>query len=375
MVESPFEIELRSETSGRAVLRLRGDCRLANGAELWREVQLRLHKGTAVEIDLSGLKRLDGASAALLQALRADGERKGIEVALLGASADQQGMLELYDCRRGTACEPAAERRVGLLQQVGEATVGSVRATRDVCAFVGDLAHSIRFLARDLGSVNWRSVPGLMERAGADGVPITLLINFLIGLIVALQAAFQLERFGANLFIADLVGLSMVREMAPLMTAIVVAGRSGASYAAELGTMKVNQEVEALWTLGFDPQRFLVLPRLFALASVVPILTLLSMLVGIFGGLLIAVQRLDLTTLAYVTQLQKAVSLTDVLGGLFKSGVFAVTIGLIACQRGLSTRGGAQGVGRSTTSAVVMTLFSLVVLDALFTFFFNVFGI
>ncbi|MCL4148716.1 UNVERIFIED_CONTAM: hypothetical protein GTU68_004370 [Idotea baltica] len=214
-----------------------------------------------------------------------------------------------------------------------------------------------------------------MERAGADGIPIILLINFLVGLIIALQSAFQLERFGANLFLADLVGLSMVREMAPLMTAIVVAGRSGAAYAAELGSMKVSQEVDALWTLGFDPQRFLVLPRLIALALVVPILTTLSMVVGIFGGLIIGVQYLGLTTLAFMVQLGNAVGFSDLAGGLLKSSVFAVAIGLIACQRGLATRGGAVEVGNSTTSSVVATLFSLVILDTIFTLGFQLFGI
>lgn len=374
MVETAFEIERRSSEAGQALLALRGDCLLRDGTRLWNSLQTELSKGAQVTLDLREVERLDGASAALLQALRNDVDRQQGSLEFEGASADVQRMLELYDCSRGASCAIAQPKRLGVLDQIGQTTVGLVVSMRDVFAFVGDLTVSLRRSVAESATIQWRAIPGLMERAGADGVPITLLINFLVGLIVGLQAAFQLERFGANIFIADLVGLSMVREMAPLMTAIVVAGRSGAAYAAELGTMKVNQEVDALWTMGLDPQRFLVIPRMIALISVVPILTLFSMMVGIFGGLLVAVQRLNLTTLAYFVELESAISLSDVMGGLIKSAVFAGTITLIACQRGLATRGGAAGVGRSTTSAVVVILFFLVVLDALFTIFFNLFG-
>jgi phospholipid/cholesterol/gamma-HCH transport system permease protein len=375
MVVELLRIERRVGAEGRALVQLSGRCDLGQAQRLWSELQAELGRAEPFDLDLSGLEELDGAGAALLQAVRAQAARAGAAIELTGVAVEQARMLALNDCERGQPCAAAEPRRLGFLDEIGRAASGISLSLLDVFAFVGDLTHSMRRTLRDTRSVNWRALPGLMEGAGADGVPIVLLINFLVGLIIGLQAAFQLERFGANIFIADLVGLSMVREMAPLMTAIVVAGRSGAAYAAELGTMRVNQEVDALRTLGFDPQRFLVLPRLVALAIVVPMLTALSMVVGIFGGQIVAVQRLGLTTLAYFVELQKALSFADVAGGLFKSFVFALTIVLISCQRGLATRGGAAGVGRSTTSAVVVTLFFLVVLDALFTFFFNVFGI
>ncbi len=364
----------REDGAGKPLLRLDGACRLADGERLWASVGEALRGGDVI-VDLDGLEELDGASAALLQDLARGAARRGATLELRGGAAEVRRMLELYAFGEGEEPAPTRERRVTVLDQVGRATIAMGQRLRDVLAFVGDLAVSLARSVRESRSIHWSSVPRLMERAGADGVPIVLLINFLVGLILGLQAAFQLERFGANIFVADLVGLAMVREMAPLMTAIVVAGRSGAAYAAELGTMKVNQEIDALWTLGFDPQRFLVLPRMIALGAVVPLLTMLSMIVGIFGGLIIAVQRLGLTTLAYWTELQKALGFNDLAGGLFKSEVFALTIALIACQRGLATRGGAEGVGSSTTSAVVAILFFLVVLDAIFTFVFNVFGI
>lgn len=375
MQAKPLEIERGAEDRERATVRLRGACVLDQAEGLWRALRAEIGGGLPIQLDLSGLTELDGACAALLQALRVEAARAGVALELVGAEPEHARMLALYDCGAGELCTAVEPRRLGTLDQVGRSAIDMITSLRDVFAFVGDMAHSSRRALNDLRSVNWRAVPGLMERAGADGVPIVVLINFLVGLIIGLQAAFQLERFGANIFVANLVGLSMVREMAPLMTAIVVAGRSGAAYAAELGTMRVNQEVDALQTLGFDPQRFLVLPRMVALSAVVPMLTAFSMVVGIFGGQLVAVQRLDLTTLAYYAQLGRAIDFTDVAGGLFKSLIFALTIVLISCQRGLSTRGGAAGVGSSTTSAVVVILFFLVVLDALFTLAFHLFGI
>jgi phospholipid/cholesterol/gamma-HCH transport system permease protein len=200
------------------------------------------------------------------------------------------------------------------------------------------------------------------------------MINFLVGLVTAFQAAIQLKQFGANIFVADLVGISITRELAPLMTAIIAAGRSGAAFSAELGTMRVSEEIDALRTLGLDPYHFLVFPRVLALAVVLPMLTIFADLIGIAGGLLVAMLSLDLTSNAYLIETQKAVGLWDVFSGCIKSVAFGMNVALIACQRGLSTEGGAEGVGRATTSAVVTSLFAIVVVDAMFTVLFDAFG-
>src|SRR5436190_12480237 len=199
-----------------------------------------------------------------------------------------------------------------------------------------------------------------MERTGADAVPIVVLINFLVGFVMAFQGAVQLKQFGANLFVADLVGLSITRELGPLMTAIIVCGRSGAAFAAELGTMKVSEEVDALRTMGIGPLRFLVLPRIIGLFLAMPILTLLGDLVGIAGGLLVGVISLDITITGYLNETRKALGIWDVFQGLVKCGFFGIAIGIVSCQQGLATSGGAEGVGRRTTAAVVTTLFSLI---------------
>jgi phospholipid/cholesterol/gamma-HCH transport system permease protein len=214
-----------------------------------------------------------------------------------------------------------------------------------------------------------------MERSGADALPIVALITFLTGLVTAFQAAIQLHRVGADLFVADAVALSMTRELGPLMTAIVAAGRSGAAFAAELGTMRVSEEVDALHTIGLDPQRYLVLPRMLALVAMLPLLTLLADAIGIFGGLVVGVLSLDLVPIAYLEETRKALVPWDVSSGLLKSVAFALAIGWVGCQRGLATRGGAEGVGRATTSAVVSALFALIAIDAIFTVVFHVFDV
>src|SRR5262249_25812783 len=224
-------------------------------------------------------------------------------------------------------------------------------------------------------SANGSAAARLMERAGADGLPIVLLISFLVGLVTGFQAAIQLKQFGANIFVADLVALSITRELGPLMTAIILAGRSGAAFAAELGTMRVSEEVDALFTLGLDPYRFLVLPRVLALLVAAPLLTFLADVCGILGGLLVALLTLDLTVNSYLRETQSALELWDVGSGLVKSVAFGLVLGLIACQRGLAASGGAEGVGRATTSAVVTSLVAIVLTDAIFTVLFNAFGL
>ena len=215
----------------------------------------------------------------------------------------------------------------------------------------------------------------LMERTGANALPIVALINFLVGLVMAFQSAGQLKRFGASMFLADLIGISMTRELGPLMTAIVVCGRSGAAFAAELGSMKVNEEIDALRTMGFGPTRFLVFPRVIALMLVMPMLVLVADLVGTAGGMLVASASLDITASAYLHEIQRSVKLWDVTSGLMKSVLFGLAIALVSCQQGLATSGGAEGVGRRTTSAVVTTLFALILIDAAYVLFFRAFDL
>jgi len=374
--EPAFRIERDTDASGVSALRVSGRLALRDGGALHARLQRELALGSdALRIDLAGVERLDGGSAALLLAARAEARERGRDVDFAEAPQEASVLLGRYGCPSEFTCLRSAPRSIGTLDHVGRATVRAVDGLKDILDFVGDLASSLAAAVRSPRTVRWRDVGGLMERSGADGVPIVLLINFLVGLIMGLQAAEQLRRFGADIFVADLVGLSVTRELGPLMTAIIVAGRSGAAFAAELGTMRVSEEVDALRSLRLDPLRHLVFPRVIALMAVVPILTLGADVVGCVGGLFVALYSLDLTMVAYVTELKDTLDVWDVFGGLIKSAVFAATITLISCQRGLATRGGAAGVGTSTTTAVVAILFALIVWDALFTLLYNALGI
>ncbi len=363
-----------TDAGDRRRLSLRGQVTLAEGDVLWRELRRALRGVRAAELDLTEVTRLDGGAAALLTASKAELERGGGRLEFVGASADTAQLLALYDTARTVLPPPTRPRTSGTLADVGDWAWRTWRATQATLAFLGDLVVGLVQAVRSPRTVHTGELGLLIERAGTDGLPIIVLINFLVGAILGLQGALQLHRFGADQFLANLVGLSVVRELGPLMTAILVTGRSGAAYAAELGTMTVNEEIDALRTLGQDPQRFLVFPRVLTLLLVVPLLTVVGDVIGCLGGLAIAVVYLEQPVVVYLGALQRAVDLGDVGTGLLKSLWFALAIGLISCQRGLATRGGADGVGRATTSAVVVVLFTLVALDAVFTWVFSLLG-
>jgi phospholipid/cholesterol/gamma-HCH transport system permease protein len=358
---------------GGLAISIGGSLTLEEAAGLWKrvgEVLERERRFAHVSVDLSQVESMDGSCLALLVHLRSELAKRRVPCEFVGADKEQRSLLELHGRRR--LKRRARRRPKSAVEQLGQATQNAFHATVQVLDFFGELVLAAATALKRPRSLNLRDVTLTMERAGADAVPIVLLINFLTGFVMAYQAAAQLARFGANIFVADLVGLAMVRELGPLMTAIIVCGRSGAAFAAELGTMKVSEEVDALRTLGLLPLRYLVLPRVLGLMLVAPLLTLLADAIGIGGGILVAATSLDVTPSAFIAELRQVMMPWDVISGLVKSVVFSGTLGIIACQQGLATAGGAEGVGRQTTSAVVISLFSLILLDAVFTVFFGV---
>jgi len=311
---------------------------------------------------------------ALLACLRVELQRRGVKSEFVAADAHVQRIIHLYGGDNVVA-RLRPRPPLGTLDQLGRATISILLELQLVLAFLGQMVVSGAGLLRSPRSANWRELPATMERSGADAVPIIVSINFLVGLAMAFQAAAQLKRYGANVFVADLIGISVCRELGPLMTAIVVCGRSGAAFTAELGFMQVNEEIDALRTMGFGPMRYLVLPRTLALIVVVPLLVLLADVAGVVGGLVVGVLNLDLTVRGYLNETARVVTLWDISSGIIKSVVFALAIALIACQQGLATSGGAEGVGRRTTSSVVVTLFTLILADAVITVIFRVAGL
>jgi phospholipid/cholesterol/gamma-HCH transport system permease protein len=373
-----FRIERSSlhgtDDGGReTALRVYGELEFEQGKLLWlriAELTGDAKPGQTVHIDMSGVESVDGGAMALLVHVRSDLQQHGVKCELINAAPHVQDIIHLY---RGDVKAGRRKRRrpQSTLEQLGRATAEMMLEAKLVLAFFGQAVVSTLSVFRRPKTANWAEIMPTLERTGADAIPIVALINFLVGLVMAFQSAGQLQRFGANIFIADLIGISMTRELGPLMTAIVVCGRSGAAFAAELGSMKVNEEIDALRTMGFGPMRFLVLPRTLALMLVMPMLVLIADAMGIVGGMLVGVYSLDLTPMAYLIQLQKAVKAWDLYSGLIKAVVFGLAIAVISCQQGLATSGGAEGVGRRTTGAVVTTLFMLIVIDAIFTVFFK----
>lgn len=213
----------------------------------------------------------------------------------------------------------------------------------------------------------WKYVVEQMVKIGYESLPIVSLIAFFVGLIIAMQSAYQLKAFGATIYTANLTAVSIIRELGPLLTAIIITGRNGSAITAEIGTMRVSEEIDALATMGLNPVKFLVVPRVLAMLIMLPCLTVIADLVGIFGGYLISMLTLDLTSVRYIDQTISALTFKDLFSGLVKSGFFALIIAGIGCHQGLIVRGGAEGVGKATTRSVVVSIFLIIAADVLFT--------
>lgn len=241
--------------------------------------------------------------------------------------------------------------------------------------FVGENAIALAGWLTHPARIRWRPIAFNLRSSGWDALPIVGTLSFLMGVVVAYQGADQLRRYGANIFVADLVGLSMLREFAPLMTAIIIAGRSGSAYAAQIGTMSVTQEVDAMRTIGIAPLEMLVLPKFLALLIALPLLTVFADLLGVLGGMVMARSQLGVGFAEFLARFAKAVSVTSYLVGIGKAPVFAAIIVLVGCFQGFRTRGGADSVGRHTTQAVVQAIFLVIVADGLFSVAFSVLGL
>jgi phospholipid/cholesterol/gamma-HCH transport system permease protein len=286
-------------------------------------------------------------------------DREGLPVGVQKLLALAEAVPERKGARRDVA-------EATWLERIGASTIGGADSAREMLAFLGDMTVTFLALLRMKAHYRASDLFLLIQQCGAQALPIVTLISFLVGVILAFVGAVQLKQFGAQIYVADLVGIAMMREMGAMMTGIIMAGRTGAAFAAQLGTMKVTQEVDALTTAGFSPLEFLVLPRVMALILMMPLLCLYADFVGVIGGAVIGVGMLDLSWTTYFNETANAISLTDIFGGIFKSSVYGVLIALSGCLRGLQCGNSSSAVGDAATSAVVTGIVAIVVACGIF---------
>ena len=371
-------VEFHSERMRDGGLRLTfvGQLDAVTTGAVWRRAENELAgaRAPAVVLDASGLEYCDGAGIALLVHLRNVQNRAGRSLDITGLRPEFAGLLDDWAPDGSAEASAPPARRRDLATELGEATVEVWRDIQVLVSFVGELSAALLYALIHPRTVRWRDALAVAEVVGVNALPIVALIAFLMGLIMAFQAAIPLRQFGAELFIANLIGLSMLRELGPLMTAIVVAGRSGSAFAAELGTMKVREEIDALKTMGLDPVRFLIVPRVIAAVCMTPLLTIFANLVGLMGGSVVMLS-LGFPLITYFHQIQYAVSYGSLVGGLLKAFVFGILVAGIGCLRGLQARTGATAVGESTTSAVVSGIILIAITDGIFSVVYYYLGV
>jgi len=369
-----YHISIDGETGGEVTLSPSGRIETENlNAFLSEAGAIFIEKGPRkLMVDLSEIEYLDSAGALGLIQLENEAEARSIPFQFVNVTDEAKRIMALIDRKAFTVKPLASEKRSdNLIERVGDGTLRILNDFVSIMTFLGDLLTALFYSVLHPRSVRWEDVFFYMKRAGVEGLPIVGLISFLLGLIIAFMSSLQLKQFGANIYVASLVGVAMVSELGPIMTAIIVAGRSGSAFAAEIGTMKVNEEVDALVAMGFDPIHFLAVPKVLAAMLVVPILTLYADFFGVAGGLVVGVLGLDLTVYTYVQETMKVISVTAIIKSLIKSVVFAAMIAGIGCQRGFQVRGGAEAVGALTTSAVVAAIFLTIVIDSVFAVLFT----
>jgi phospholipid/cholesterol/gamma-HCH transport system permease protein len=360
------------------VVELAGTWRLQDGVPPLTAVQHELSvspPARRVRLEVGRLQAWDSGVltflAQVLEVCRTRGisaERDGLPPGIRRLLALAEAVPEKKDAR-------AAGTRIPWLARIGQRALATVASLDGTIEFVGEATLAFGRLARGGARFRVSDVLLLVQQAGADALPIVSLISFLVGTILAFVGAVQLEQFGAAIYVANLVGIATVREMGAMMTAIVMAGRTGAAYAAQLGSMRASQEIDALTTMGIPPFDFLVLPRMVALCLMMPLLCLYADLLGILGGATIGVGMLHLSPTVYFQQTARAVDVGDLVGGVFKASVYGVLIALAGCLRGMQASSSAAGVGEATTSAVVTSIVWIISACGIFAVMFYVLGI
>ena len=359
-----------------AVLRLSGRLDAYSVGPLWNSALAALESRTSVPliIDAAGVEYCDGAGIALLVNLLRRPRAAGAEVSVRNLRSPFDRLFQQFDPKRFAPRPPPPPVREPLAERVGEAGAEILREGYKRIAFVGESAAAVAETLANPLRIRRSDAVIIAQRLGADAVPLVVLIGFLVGVILAFQSAVAVRQFGADIFVANIVGLGVLRELGPLMTAIILAGRSGSAFAAEIGTMKVNEEIDALITMGLSPVRFLVVPRLIAGFLLCPLLTVIADLFGLLGGAAV-MQTFGIPPVTYFQQVQTMVSTVDLFGGVAKAFAFGLLVAGVGCLQGLNTGQGPSAVGESTTRAVVGGIILIVAADSVFALVYNILGI
>jgi phospholipid/cholesterol/gamma-HCH transport system permease protein len=339
---------------------------------LYDSVTAQLDRSKTVRLDMAGVRELDTLGAWLLEKLSRRATTAGHRADVVGVADNYAGLIEEVRQvnRHNPAPVPALNPVVAKVNDVGRSAVG---ATEDLTAFLqmlGSLFAAIYGVLRRPRSLRLTSLFYQLYRVGWQAIPIVVLITFLIGAIIAQQGIFHFRKFGADSYVVDMVGILVLRELGVLIVAIMVAGRSGSAYTAELGSMKMREEIDALSTMGLDPVAVLILPRIVALICALPILTFIGSMAALYGGGLVAWFYGGMGPAIFIARLHDAVSVTSFEVGMIKAPFMALVIGIVACSEGLRVKGSAESLGKQTTTSVVKSIFLVIVLDGLFAIFF-----
>lgn len=361
-------VNTKTQNNGEElVIEVSGDLNSHGVSTIWDKTLdiARNNPNKNIIVDASKLTYCDTAGISLFVKICKIQEQKGAKFEVINLSDEFQQLFDLYTSEQIVPKEAEVEDKMNLIEHFGKDFIDFRKDIYGYIEFIGEMIVALFLSLTNPTKVKWKTVITTSEKIGVNAIAIISMSNFLVGLIIAFQAAIPMREFGAEFFVSDLVVLSTFRELGPLITAIIINGRSGSAFAAEIGTMKVNEEVDALTTMGLDPVRFLVTPKLIAALLMFPILTLVGNLFAVIGGGLV-VKLLGFTFVAYFNEITSVANYADLLGGLFKSFFFALIIAGVGCKKGLETKTGASAVGDSTTSAVVSGLVLLIVADGIF---------
>jgi phospholipid/cholesterol/gamma-HCH transport system permease protein len=332
-------------------------------------------KAKEIVFDMSAVTALDTAGALLIERIARQLEQQGKAVSIKNLTGEARSLFELVRRTDADIVPLPAPAGPGLLERIGRGTVARTRESVGFLGFIGETALVTLPLLVRPGRIRWRLVVAELADAGHKALPIVGMLAFIIGIVIGYQGGVQLRHYGAGIYIADVVGKSVLRELAPLITAIIVAGRTGSAYTAQIGTMRVTEEIDALRTIGIPPLEQLVLPKLLALIVALPLLTVYADVVGILGGMVMAHNMLGVNATTFIDRLQTALSLNDYLVGVGKAPVFAAIIAAVGCYQGLRVSGSAESVGRHTTVSVVESIFLVITIDGAFSVVYNWLGL